>query len=130
MNGDRVRIVCFSCRFGWQGTEPPAAVPSAELVWLPLVCGGRLDVESLLTAFRDGADGVLVAVCPVGECHFQEGNLQVLKRVTLLRPVLVSHGFAGERLRIIAGRDADGSELLKAVTAFAEELSPHGTGTV
>ena len=39
-------------------------------------CTGKVEQNDILTAFEGGVDGVLVAGCLEGGCHFLEGNLR------------------------------------------------------
>ena len=55
---------------------------------LRLPCTGKLEVNYLLTAFERGVDGVIVAGCLEGGCHFLEGNLRARKRVERAKQLL------------------------------------------
>ena len=120
------KVVCFSCSFGWGYLAE--AVNLAERIpnWVPVVCGGKIEAEQILAAFRRGADGVLVAVCGIGECHFQDGNLQLGKRVSLLKTVLAAQGIAADRLQVIFSRDPAGDELPRILLEFSRHLTDLG----
>jgi len=120
------QVVCFSCSFGWGYLAGQGALAASNPHWLPVVCGGKIEAEQLLAAFRAGADGILLAVCPVGECHFQDGNLQLTKRVALLEPVLAAHGIQAERLLLVLNRDPAGEELPRLVQNFIGRLANLG----
>ncbi|MCX6001330.1 MAG: hydrogenase iron-sulfur subunit [Chloroflexi bacterium] len=64
-------------------------------------CTGRLEVEYFLRAFENGADGVLVAGCEEGSCHFKEGNLIAKRRVNYARKLLAESGLEAERLKMV-----------------------------
>jgi len=64
-------------------------------------CTGRLEVEYFLKAFENGADGVIVAGCEEGSCHFKEGNLIAKRRVNYTRKLLSESGLEMERLRMV-----------------------------
>jgi F420-non-reducing hydrogenase iron-sulfur subunit len=64
-------------------------------------CTGRLEVEFFLKAFEKGADGILVAGCLEGGCHFTEGNLLAKGRVGYTRKFLSESGLEEERIRMI-----------------------------
>jgi coenzyme F420-reducing hydrogenase delta subunit len=64
-------------------------------------CTGKLEVEYFLRALENGADGVLVAGCEEGSCHFKEGNFMAKRRVNYSRQILAEAGFEQERLRMI-----------------------------
>ena len=54
-----------------------------------------------MKAFENGADGVLVAGCLEGGCHFIEGNLRAKRRVNYARELLEEIGLEKERLRMV-----------------------------
>ena len=64
-------------------------------------CTGRLEVEYFLRAFENGADGVLVAGCEEGSCHFKEGNLIAKRRVAYARKLLAESGLEADRLKMV-----------------------------
>lgn len=64
-------------------------------------CTGRLEVEFFLKAFERGADGILVAGCLEGGCHFTEGNLMAKGRVGYTRTFLAESGLEPERIRMV-----------------------------
>jgi len=51
-------------------------------------CTGKVDLLHILKAFESGADGVYVAGCLEGECHFLTGNLRAKKRVMYAKGLL------------------------------------------
>jgi coenzyme F420-reducing hydrogenase delta subunit len=73
--------------------------PNVRIVRTP--CTGRLEVEFFMKAFEKGADGILVAGCLEGGCHFTEGNLMAKGRVGYTRKFLAEAGLEAERIRMI-----------------------------
>ena len=73
--------------------------PNVRIVRTP--CTGRLEVEFFMKAFERGADGILVAGCLEGGCHFTEGNLLAKNRVGYTRKLLSESGLEEERIRMI-----------------------------
>ena len=67
--------------------------PNVRIVRTP--CTGRLEVEFFMKAFEKGADGILVAGCLEGGCHFTEGNLLAKGRVGYTRKFLSESGPGG-----------------------------------
>jgi coenzyme F420-reducing hydrogenase delta subunit len=59
---------------------------NVKIVKVP--CTGRVDIIHMLKAFENGADGVFVAGCLEGECHFLKGNLRARKRVAQAQALL------------------------------------------
>jgi F420-non-reducing hydrogenase iron-sulfur subunit len=64
-------------------------------------CTGRLEVEFFMKAFEKGADGILVAGCLEGGCHFTEGNLLARGRVVYTQKFLSESGMEEERIRMV-----------------------------
>jgi coenzyme F420-reducing hydrogenase delta subunit len=64
-------------------------------------CTGKIEMEHILSAFEKGIDGVLIAGCLEGGCHFLEGNLRAKKRSEYLREMLDQIGVGRERLRMV-----------------------------
>ena len=54
-----------------------------------------------MKALENGADGVIVAGCEEGSCHFKEGNLIAKRRVNYARELLAESGLEMERLRMV-----------------------------
>ncbi len=72
--------------------------PNVRVLRLP--CTGKVDMAYIMRAFERGVDGVIVAGCLEGGCHFQEGNLRAKKRVGLAKQVLEEAGFDSRRLEM------------------------------
>lgn len=97
-------IVAFCCNFcayaagdlaGSTRTEYPTNV---KVIRLP--CSGRIDIKYLLEAFENGADGVYVAGCEEGACHYAEGNYWAKRRAKYAKKILDEIGIGGERLEM------------------------------
>ena len=73
--------------------------PNVRIVRTP--CTGRLEVEFFMKAFEKGADGILVAGCLEGGCHFTEGNLLARGRVGYTGKFLSEAGLEAERIRMV-----------------------------
>ena len=68
---------------------------------LRLPCTGKLEVNYILAAFERGVDGVIVAGCLEGGCHFLEGNLRARKRTDRIREMLTEIGVGEDRLKMV-----------------------------
>jgi F420-non-reducing hydrogenase iron-sulfur subunit len=63
-------------------------------------CTGKVDVEYILKAFEEGADGVYIVACSIGNCHHVHGNVRATRRLSYARQLLEEIGLEGERLGI------------------------------
>ncbi|UCE44311.1 MAG: hydrogenase iron-sulfur subunit [Candidatus Bathyarchaeota archaeon] len=65
-----------------------------------VMCSGRIDPIFVLSAFRWGADGVLITGCHPGDCHYVKGNYMMERRFDFLKEALGHLGIEPERLRL------------------------------
>ena len=94
---------------------------------LRLPCTGKVEIDHLLAAFERGVDGVIVAGCLEGGCHFLEGNLRARRRVERARQLLAEIGLEPERLEMFNLSSADGprfAEIVTEMTARVAKLGP------
>jgi coenzyme F420-reducing hydrogenase delta subunit len=92
-----------------------------------LLCTGKTDPLFFLKAFEGGADGVFVAACLEGNCHFLEGNLRAKKRVQYTQKLLDEVGIGGQRLELFnmsAGEGARFAAAAREMTARIKALGP------
>ena len=90
-------------------------------------CSGRVAVIHLLKALENGADGVFVAGCLEGDCHYQAGNLRARKRVAHVKGILESIGVEPDRVamyNLSAGMGPRFAEIAREMTEKIRELGP------
>jgi len=90
-------------------------------------CTGKVDLLHILKAFESGVDGVYVAGCLEGECHFLTGNLRAKKRVLYARQLLEEVGIRGERVEMYNLSAAEGgrfAQIAREMTDRIKELGP------
>jgi coenzyme F420-reducing hydrogenase delta subunit len=98
-------IIAFCCNYcayaaaDLAGSRRMQYPPNVRVVHVP--CTGKIEMEHILAAFEKGIDGVLIAGCLEGGCHFLEGNLRAKKRSEYLREMLDQIGVGRERLRMV-----------------------------
>jgi len=103
---------------------------------LRLPCTGKIEVNYILAAFERGVDGVIVAGCLEGGCHFQEGNLRARRRVERAKQMLAEIGIEPERLEMFNLSSAEGTrfaEIINEMSARVAKLGPsplRGKGNV
>ena len=131
-NGDHYepRIVGFLCNWcsytgaDLAGTSRMKSAPNLRIV--RVMCSGRVDPSFILRAFQLGADGVLVAGCHPGDCHYQEGNFKALRRMTFLKRLLKELGIDERRLRLEWISASEGEKFAKVSTEFTEQVRALG----
>lgn len=129
-NGYEPRIVGFLCN--WCSYAGADGAGTARIKYPPnmrvvrVMCSGRVSPELVLRTFREGADGVIVLGCHIGDCHYVEGNHRTAKRMPMLRNLLSYAGIHPDRLRLDWASAAEGPILAKIVTEFTERIQELG----
>lgn len=129
MDNNEPKVVCFSCRFSWGYLGDEATLATQIKNWIPIICSGKLDAKHIIEAFSHGADGVLILGCPEGDCHYQDGNIEVRKRITLLRKAIEPYGIDPERIRLVLDKDPKGTTIPELVDKFSNFLKHMGPVT-
>ncbi len=71
---------------------------------------------------EEGIDGVIIAGCRLGECHFKYGNYKAKDRFEALREALKEVGLEPERIRCIWHSAGEAEGIAKDFDEFVEEL--------
>lgn len=89
-------------------------------------CTGKIEPNHILAAFEQGADGVMVAGCLEGGCHFLEGNLRARRRVERIQQLLKEVGLEPERLEMFNLSSAEGPRFAEITKQMSERLARLG----
>ncbi|MDH3283453.1 MAG: hydrogenase iron-sulfur subunit [Acidobacteriota bacterium] len=124
------KIVAFLCNWcsyraaDLAGTARTSYASNVRIV--RVMCSGRVDPAFVLKAFGLGADGVVIAGCHPGECHYLEQNFKTLRRHAMLRHVLRSLGIEKQRIQLVWASAAEGRQLAAAFDRVTEEVRQLG----
>ena len=131
------KILAFCCNYcayaaaDLAGARRMQYPPNIRLLHVP--CTGKVELEHILEAFEKGIDGVLVAGCLEGGCHFLEGNLRAKRRVQRVREILDEIGVGGRRLLMVNLSAAMAPTFVESVREIVEtvrQLGPNPLTTV
>jgi coenzyme F420-reducing hydrogenase delta subunit len=120
------RIVAFCCHYcayaaaDLAGSGRLQYPPNIRIVRSP--CTGRLEVNFFMKAFEAGADGVLVAGCEEGSCHFMEGNYLAKHRVNTTKQLLEEAGLEPERIRMVNVSAASSQKFAESVRDMVDTI--------
>jgi F420-non-reducing hydrogenase iron-sulfur subunit len=124
------RIVTFMCNWCSYAGADNAGIARLEspanILPIRVMCSGRISPEMILRAFREGADGVLVLGCHMGDCHYVSGNHRTAKRVPLLRNLLGYVGINPDRLAVDWVSSAEAQRFAQVTTDFTEKVRALG----
>ena len=125
------QIVAFTCHYCAYAAADLAGImrlqypTNIRIVKLP--CTGTVDLLHILKAFEEGSDGVFVAGCLEGGCHFLEGNIRARKRVQRAKRILESVGLGKDRIEMFFMSSSEGprfAEVAREMTERIKELGP------
>jgi F420-non-reducing hydrogenase iron-sulfur subunit len=123
-----VAFCCYYCAYSaadLAGSMRLQYSPNVRIIEIP--CSGRIETSVILGAFERGADGVYVAGCMEGDCHFLKGNFRAKKRVGAAKKILDEVGVGGARLEMYNLSGSMGprfAEIADEMTARVRALGP------
>ena len=131
MVNEDLRIVMFCCNWCSYGGADTAGTgrmeypPNVRII--RVMCSGRIEPQFILKALREGADGVFIGGCHMGDCHYDAGNYKFDRRMRLVYRLLDELGIERERVThdwISASEGAKFSRRVREVTESIEKLGP------
>ena len=124
------RVLVFCCNWCAYAGADLAGVSRLKITphfrVIRTMCSGRVDPELILEAFAEGADGIMVAGCHPGDCHYMEGNYKARRRVALLKDIMNTLGLDTERVWIRWIGADEGRKFARTVAEMAEKLREMG----
>ncbi len=91
-----------------------------------VMCSGRVDPVFVLDALKEGIDGVLVAGCHPGDCHYQSGNYKTNRKMILIKELLSDFNVNPDRVRFEYISASEGQKFAEVVTDFVSNLKELG----
>ena len=91
-----------------------------------VMCSSRVNSNLVLTSFLWGADGVLIAGCHPGDCHYEKGNYYARRRFALLKKIMESLTLEPQRLQLSWVSASEGKRYAEVVNKFAEDITKIG----
>lgn len=125
------KIVTFLCNWcSYTGADLAGTSRmkyASNLRIIRVMCSGRIEPTFVLSAFKEGADGVLICGCHPGDCHYHEGNYKCLRRFYLLEKYIQQLGVHKDRIRlewISASEGRQFADLADSFTNLVKEMGP------
>lgn len=124
------KIVVFCCNWcsyagaDLAGTSRMKIKPYFRVI--RVMCSGRIEPTFVLHAFAQGADGVMLAGCHPGDCHYNAGNYKARRRAMLLKNMLSQLGVEPERLKLEWISASEASKFQSTVNGFIDEVTEMG----
>jgi len=123
-------ITAFYCIYcGYMAADTAGALHiqyPANVKFIRMPCTGKTDIRYLLEAFEQGADGVYIVACPIGNCHHVRGNERGQARVERTKRILDDIGIGGERLGMYFMSGSQGHAFAMAAQEMTERIRQLG----
>ena len=97
-------IVAFCCNWcsyagaDLAGTSRLNYPANVKIIRVPCSC--RVNTNFIIRAFQKGADGVVIAGCHPGDCHYSTGHYYTRRRFSIFINLLEYLGIEKERFKI------------------------------
>jgi F420-non-reducing hydrogenase iron-sulfur subunit len=118
-----VGFLCNWCSYRAADLAGTARIKHATNVRIiRTMCSGRVDPSFVFKALAMGADGVMIAGCHPGECHYIEQNYKTIRRYAMIKHVLRAMGLEENRLRLVWASAAEGQQLAEAIDNFVADV--------
>ncbi|MGD8986133.1 MAG: hydrogenase iron-sulfur subunit, partial [Desulfobacteraceae bacterium] len=127
-------IVAFCCHYcaytaaDMAGSMRLPYPPNVKIIRVP--CSGKVGAIHIMRALQKGADGVYVAGCLEGDCHFKDGNVKAGNRVRYVKKLLEEIGIGGERVDMITMSAGMGERFAQTAIDFTEKIRKLGPNPV
>jgi len=119
-------IVAFCCNWcsyaagDLAGTSRIGYPSNVRIIRVP--CSGRVSPNFVLRAFQRGADGVVVAGCHPGDCHYVSGNYLARRRLSVLKRILEFVGIEPERFQVYWISASEGNKFAEVMRDATEKI--------
>jgi len=124
------RIIAFACNWcayaaaDIAGTSRIHYPPNVRVI--RVMCSGMVAPEHISGALESGADGVLVAGCHPGDCHYISGNLKAEEKFQMLKRVTGVLGIEDERVKLKWIATSEGPIFAQTIEEMVEEVKKLG----
>ncbi|MHA1936361.1 MAG: hydrogenase iron-sulfur subunit [Candidatus Thorarchaeota archaeon] len=122
---------CMQCMYAASdlaGTMKLQYDITSRIIRMP--CTARLDINFILKALQEGADGVLVIGCHPGDCAYKTGNLGAERRVRFARKLVGQLGLNEDRVKMVFVSAAEGDKFASEINKFADEIREIGPNPI
>jgi F420-non-reducing hydrogenase iron-sulfur subunit len=124
------KIIAFCCNWcsyagaDLAGTSRIQYPPNARIV--RVMCTGMVHPNLVINALTNGADGVLICGCHIGDCHYLEGNKRAQARAEAIGLMLEDFGLEPERFRIEWVSASEGGRFAQVMQEMIETVRALG----
>lgn len=123
-------LTAFYCIYcGYMAADTAGAMGlqyPANVKFIRMPCTGKTDIRYLFEAFEQGADGVYIVACPIGNCHHVRGNERGFARLKHAKQKLDEVGIGNERLEMFFMSGSEAHAFANAAQTMTERVRKLG----
>ncbi|MFW6064430.1 MAG: hydrogenase iron-sulfur subunit [Candidatus Natronoplasma sp.] len=124
------KIIAFLCNWCSYAGADLAGVSREQypsnVLNIKVMCSSRVSPEHVFESFQEGADGVLIAGCHPGDCHYIDGNYKTMRKANLMKKMMKDFGLNPNRLRLEWVSSAEGGKFANLMKEMTEEIKELG----
>jgi len=126
----RPKIIGFLCNWcSYAGADLAGSSKmevKSSLSVIRVMCSSRINSNLVLGSYLWGADGVLIAGCHPGDCHYERGNYYARRRFALLKKIIEILNLEPDRLQLSWISASEGKRYSEVVNKFTSEIAQAG----
>ncbi|MFX1293522.1 MAG: hydrogenase iron-sulfur subunit [Promethearchaeota archaeon] len=122
-----VAFLCNWCSYAGAdlaGTSRIKYPPNVKII--RVMCSSRINPLFVINALQQGADGVLISGCHIGDCHYIYGNYYTRRRFAILRELLKYIGIDPRRFRLSWVSASEGTRWAEVITNVVNDIKEIG----
>ncbi len=126
-----VAFCCHYCAYTAADMAGSMRLPypsNVKIIRVP--CSGKVGAIHVMRALQKGADGVYIAGCLEGDCHFKEGNVKAARRIQYVKKLLYEIGIEEERVEMVTMSAGMGERFARTAIDFTEKVRKLGPNPV
>ncbi len=120
-----LQIVGFACSFcTFKASEMAGSLRMKypdEVKVIQVPCSSRVDPAFVIKSIFEGADGVFVAGCHPGDCHFIKGNYYTRRKIAALKELFDAFSMK-DRVKLFWVSAAEARRFVEKVTGMYNEI--------
>jgi coenzyme F420-reducing hydrogenase delta subunit len=124
------RILGFLCNWCCYAAADAAGVARYQyppnLRVIRVMCSGRIDPSFPFEGFLNGADGVFIGGCHLGDCHYQSGNYEAVGSIRLTWLLMEAIGVERTRCALEWASAAEATHFVDHVRRFTGDVTALG----
>ncbi len=128
------RIIGFLCNWCTYAGADLAGVSRyqypTEIKIIRVMCSTRMDPVIILETIHNGADGIFIGGCHLGDCHYITGNYHTMHKLDMTKQLIEMAGLDKSRVKLEWISASEGQRFANLVRDFIDEIRRLGPSPI